>query len=193
MFFLALSIAALSSLISMIELGTRIVMDFGLTRKKGIAIIGGGTFILGLPSALNLTFFQNQDWVWGVGLLLSGFFFAITIIRYGVERFRLEMVDSADNDIRLGKIFNFFVSILIPIEFVMLISWWFSQVILKYDPKLWWHPLRTFSIGTCLMQWGALMVILLIFNKKITRSLLGASVALDTVNIEGSSKDNMNG
>jgi len=193
MFFLALSIAALSSLISMIELGTRIVMDFGLTRKKGIAIIGGGTFILGLPSALNLTFFQNQDWVWGVGLLLSGFFFAITIIRYGVERFRLEMVDSADNDIRLGKIFNFFVSILIPIEFVMLISWWFSQVILKYDPKLWWHPLRTFSIGTCLMQWGALIVILLIFNKKITRSLLGASVVLDTVNIEGSSKDNMNG
>ena len=179
LFFLALSIAALSSLISMIELGTRIMMDFGLTRRKGIVIVGSVSFLLGLPSALSLTFFQNQDWVWGVGLLLSGFFFAITIIRYGVEKFRLEMIDSPDNDIRLGRVFNFTISILIPVEFVMLISWWFAQVILKFDPHFWWHPFRPFSIGTCLLQWGVLIVILILLNRKITGALAGSHVSVE--------------
>ena len=177
LFFLALSIAAISSLISMIELGTRIMIDFGLSRKQGIAMVSTGSFLFGMPSALNITFFQNQDWVWGVGLLLSGLFFAVAIIRYGVTRFRLEMIDTPDNDMRLGRIFDFLIKVLIPVEFVMLITWWFSQVILKYDPKLWWHPLRTFSIGTCLAQWGALIAVLMIFNRRLTRAVLSRSTA----------------
>ena len=171
LFFLALSIAALSSLISMVELGTRITMDFGLTRRKGLLIVSSACFVFGLPSALDPTFFQNQDWVWGIGLLLSGLLFAVTIINYGVERFRLELVDSADNDIRLGKIFNFSIKVLIPIEFLAMIAWWFSQAITHYDPDLWWHPFRTFSVGTCIFQWGALIILLLALNRPIRRLL----------------------
>jgi NSS family neurotransmitter:Na+ symporter len=172
-FFLALSIAALSSLISMTELGTRIVMDFGLSRRKGIVIVGLACFCLGLPSALSPTFFQNQDWVWGIGLLLSGLFFAVTVIGYGVERFRLELVDSTDNDIRLGKAFNVVVRFLIPIEFVAMIAWWFTQAILSFDPERWWHPFRTFSVGTCIFQWGVLVVLLIVLNRPIRRLLFG--------------------
>lgn len=175
-FFLALSIAALSSLISMIELGTRIVMDFGFTRKKGILAVGCTCFLFGLPSALDLTFFQNQDWVWGVGLLLSGLLFTVTVVRYGVERFRLELVDSADNDIRLGRIFNAVIKYVIPIEFLMMITWWFTQAITRYDPEFWWHPFRTFSIGTCVFQWGALIILLLVLNGRIRGRLLSASI-----------------
>lgn len=170
-FFLALSIAALSSLIAMIELGTRIVMDFGLTRHKGIVIIGGGCFIFGLPSALNPSFFQNQDWVWSIGLLLSGLLFIVTVISYGVDRFRRELVDSPDNDIRLGKVFNIVIKFFIPIEFLAMITWWFTQAILEYDPELWWHPFRTFSVGTCIFQWGVLIALLLVFNRSIQRLL----------------------
>lgn len=172
-FFLALSVAALSSLISMIELGTRNIMDFGLSRKKSIVIIGSASFLFGLPSALNPGFFQNQDWVWGIGLILSGLLFAVTVIRYGVERFRIELIDSPDNDIRLGKIFDFAVRILIPAEFLAMIGWWFSQAILVYDPKLWWHPFRTFSVGTCIFQWSILIMILLIFQKRLNQLLFG--------------------
>jgi NSS family neurotransmitter:Na+ symporter len=170
-FFLALSIAALSSLISMIELGTRIVMDFGLTRHKGIAIIGGGCFVLGLPSALSPSFFQNQDWVWSIGLLLSGLFFTVTVMSYGVDRFRREMVDSPDNDLRLGKVFDIAVRFFIPIEFLAMITWWFTQAITTYDPQLWWHPFRTFSVGTCIFQWGVLIALLLVFKRPIRRIL----------------------
>ncbi|RKZ06906.1 sodium-dependent transporter, partial [bacterium] len=49
LFFLALSIAAISSLISMIELGTRIMIDFGLSRKQGIVIVSTGSFLFGMP------------------------------------------------------------------------------------------------------------------------------------------------
>jgi hypothetical protein len=68
-------------------------------------------------------------------------------------------------------VFNFAVKVLIPIEFLAMIGWWFTQAILVYDPRYWWHPLRTFSVGTCLMQWGALIVLLLLLNEPIKRLL----------------------
>jgi len=170
-FFLALSIAAISSLISMIELGTRNVMDFGLTRRKGIAVVGSAIFVLGLPSALSPEFFQNQDWVWSLGLLLSGLLFAVTVIRYGAERFRREMVCCADNDIRLGRWFNAVVVVLIPVEFTALIVWWFAQAILVYDPGRWWHPLRMYSVGSCVFQWGIVVALMLALRRPIERLL----------------------
>jgi len=71
LFFLALSFAAFSSLISMLELDTRILMDAGLSRKKAVGVVGSAGFLLGLPSAVSMGFFNNQDWVWSFGLSLS--------------------------------------------------------------------------------------------------------------------------
>jgi NSS family neurotransmitter:Na+ symporter len=172
-FFIALSLAALSSLISMIELGTMITMDFGMTRRRGILLVAAGCFLLGLPSALSPTFFQNQDWVWGIGLLLSGLLYAVTVIRYGAERFRREMIDSIDNDIRLGRAFNVVITFVIPIEFLAMIVWWFAQAISVYDPRLWWNPFRTFSVGTCIFQWGILIALLVVLSGRIQRILFG--------------------
>jgi NSS family neurotransmitter:Na+ symporter len=75
LFFMALVFAAWTSLVAMIELASRVLMDLGLSRGRAITIVGGAGVLFGIPSALNLGFFQNQDWVWGVGLMLSGFFF----------------------------------------------------------------------------------------------------------------------
>lgn len=186
-FFLALSVAALSSLISMVELGTRILMDFGLSRKRAVSLIAAGCFVLGIPSALDPLFFQNQDWVWSVGLLLSGLFFSVTIIRYGVEKFRKEIVEDSDSDIYLGKIFNFIVAFLIPVEFAAMLAWWFTQAATSYDPRFWWHPFRTFSVGTCLFQWGAVIAFFLLFNRPIKRLLF------ERKNAPGPLKDGGNG
>ncbi|MFQ5754056.1 MAG: sodium-dependent transporter, partial [bacterium] len=78
-FFLALSFAALSSLIAMIELATRICMDAGMPRKRAIVVVASTAFVLGIPSAVNMSFFENQDWAWGIGLMLSGFFIAFAV------------------------------------------------------------------------------------------------------------------
>ncbi|HSG29057.1 MAG TPA: sodium-dependent transporter [Candidatus Krumholzibacterium sp.] len=170
-FFLALSVAALSSLISMIELGTRNMMDFGMSRHRGIAVVAAGCFVFGLPSALDADFFQNQDWVWSVGLILSGLLFSLIVIDYGVDRFRRELVSSADNDIRLGRIFNVMVKFVLPAEFVAMTGWWFSQAVLVYDPDRWYHPFRTFSLGTCLFQWGLVILLMIAFQRPLNRML----------------------
>jgi len=159
-FFLALTAAALSSLIAMIELSTRIFMDAGLQRPKAILFVGSCGFLLGLPSAFSLNFLNNQDWVWGLGLILSGIFVAFAAIKYGVDKFRTELVNSAGNDIAAGTWFNFIVKILIPIEFVALLGWWFWQTIAG-DPEGWWAPFKTYSLGTVLLQWVIALVILI--------------------------------
>lgn len=95
LFFLGLSFAAFSSLISMIELASRVFVDLGLPRPKAVGAVCSVGFLLGLPSAVNLSFFSNQDFVWGVALMISGAFVATAVLRYGARRFRTEVVDAS--------------------------------------------------------------------------------------------------
>ncbi len=166
-FFLALSTAALSSLIAMIELSTRIFMDAGLERRKAILFVASFSFLLGLPSAMSIEFFGNQDWVWGLGLIVSGMFFTFAALQYGVEKMRTQLINNGIADISAGRWFNFMVAVLIPIEFISLISWWSFQAITSYDPEGWWNPFRTFSLGTCIFQWAMAMAIFMFFNNRL--------------------------
>lgn len=169
-FFLALTIAAVSSLIAMLELAARTLMDFGWTRKKATFFVWLAGFILGAPSAVNLTFFQNQDWVWGVGLLVSGFFVAFAARKAGLSHFRENFVNTQGNDFRVGAWYDFVIAYLIPLEFVVLIMWWFYQAITVYHPNSWWNPIEPFSVGTCVLQWGVVILVFVIFNKKLYRN-----------------------
>ncbi|KAA3610628.1 MAG: sodium-dependent transporter [Calditrichaeota bacterium] len=168
-FFLALTIAAVSSLIAMLELAVRTLIDLGWTRKKATFFAWAAGFILGAPSAINLTFFQNQDWVWGVGLLVSGFFVAFAARKAGISQFRKKFVNTEGNDLHVGKWYDFIVAYLIPIEFAVLIVWWFYQAITSYHPDSWWDPLQPFSVGTCIAQWGGVILLFVIFNNKMYR------------------------
>ncbi len=144
-FFLALFFAAFTSLISMVELATRTMIDFGYERKKAIILIAILGFILGIPSALDIQFLVNQDWVWGVGLILSGAFISFSIIRYGVNKFRTEVINGYGSDIKIGRWYNFVIGILVPIQVVILISWWLISSI-GWDPE-WWNPFRAENFG----------------------------------------------
>lgn len=165
MFFLALSFAALSSLISLVELTTRTFIDFGLKRKKAIVIVGLLGFIMGIPSALSMDFFTNQDWVWGVGLILSGAFIAFAINKYGADKFRRELINSENSDIKIGKWYTIFIKYLIPFQAILLLSWWLISSA-SWDPE-WWNPFHAENAGTCLLQWGIAIAIFIYFNKKV--------------------------
>ena len=169
-FFLALFFAAVSSLISMIELATRTVIDFGVRRKKAVFIVGGMGLILGIPSALNMDFFVNQDWVWGVGLILSGAFIAFAVIRFGVDKFRTTIINSNGSDLQVGKWYNFVIKYIIPIEAILLLSWWLISSV-SWDSE-WWNPFHTENAGTCFFQWGIVIILLLAFNKFIVKRTL---------------------
>ncbi len=168
LFFLALSFAAISSLISLIELTTRTFIDFGFSRKRAIIIVASMGFIFGVPSALNMDFFTNQDWVWGLGLILSGAFISFSIIKFGVDKFRVEIVNGFGSDVKIGKWYNFLVGVMIPLQTVVLLSWWLISST-GWDPE-WWNPFHAENAGTVLVQWLLVISFFIIFNKFIVKN-----------------------
>ncbi len=171
MFFLALSFAAISSLISLIELTTKTFIDFGFERKKAVIIVGTLGFLLGIPSALSIDFFTNQDWVWGVGLIISGAFIAFAILRYGVDKFRTDLINGDSSDIKIGKWYNFIIKYLIPFQAILLLSWWLISSV-SWDSE-WWNPFHVENAGTCIFQWSIVLFVFILLNKKFKNLLFG--------------------
>lgn len=174
LFFLGLSFAAFSSLIAMIELSTRILVDFGVARRQailGVCIVG---FTLGIPSAINLEFFANQDFVWGVALMISGAFIAFAVIRHGTSRFRTESIDNQPHDWNAGSLWDIAIRFVIPTLAVVLLGWWLYQAASVYSPDRWFDPLEPFSVMTCLMQWGIVLVLFILLNRQLARRTLGS-------------------
>ncbi|SKC48763.1 sodium-dependent transporter [Maledivibacter halophilus] len=162
LFFLTMAIAALSSLLPMIEVGVRNIMDMGLTRKKATILISAVGFLIGLPSAYKLQILDNQDFVWGVGLLVSGLFFAIALIKFGLEELRTKDINMPNTDFVVGKWWNVCI-MLFPVLFVIILGWWVYQSVIWY-PDSWWNPFETFSAGSIGLQF--ILVILFGFITK---------------------------
>ena len=172
-FFLALFFAAFTSLISMVELSTRTLIDFGLTRNRAIGIIAIVGFTLGIPSAIDVNFLVNQDWVWGVALILSGAFISFAIWRYGINKFRTEIINGFGSDIKIGKWYNFIIGILIPLQVVVLILWWLISSV-SWDPE-WWNPFHRENAGTAILQWIIVIGFFIGINKYLVNKTLRKS------------------
>jgi NSS family neurotransmitter:Na+ symporter len=169
LFFVTLCFAALSSLIAMVELATRLFMDTGFSRKRAVLLVGAAGFLLGLPSALNVRILDNQDWTWGLGLLISGFFFAFAALKYGRRKFRFSLVNGAGTRFPVGRWFEILVAWVIPVEFVVVLSWWLWRSATTFDSAGWWNPFRVTSVATCLAQWGVLIAALLLLNRWLAK------------------------
>jgi NSS family neurotransmitter:Na+ symporter len=98
-FFLALSFAAMTSMISTVELCVRNFVDHGYNREKSVALTGAALFLFGIPSAIMWIklddegvafpeFLEVQDHIWGYGLMFSGLFIAFSIWKYGYLRWK---------------------------------------------------------------------------------------------------------
>ena len=164
LFFLALALAGISSFIAMFELAATNLMNFGIDRRRVALIVGVVAFLFGIPSALSIEFLDNQDWVWGVGLLISGLLTALAILKYGVHRAREQINETSD--LRVGEWWSWCMR-LIPVVFVIIFGWWLYQSVQFHDD--WWNPLETFSTGTLLLQWGVLFVFVFALNRFFAR------------------------
>jgi len=106
MFFLALSFAALTSMISTVELCVRNFVDHGIERPQAVGFTTIAIFFFGLPSAMLWIrmdpgtgvafpqFLEVQDHIWGYGLMFSGLFIAYSIWKYGWNRYRVWQDDN---------------------------------------------------------------------------------------------------
>ncbi|MFV1988121.1 MAG: sodium-dependent transporter, partial [Gemmatimonadota bacterium] len=164
LFFLALVFAAWSSLIAMIELATRVLTDAGADRKKAILTVGALGFGLGLPSAIWIEVFRNQDWVWGVGLMVSGLFFAVMVMRHGVDRFRTTLVNSAGSDITIGRWWNVAIR-LVAVQAVVITIWWLWQAVDLDDLGATFTLFSQFNVGTVLIQWAIALAAFIGLNR----------------------------
>jgi len=173
-FFLALSIAAFTSFLPMIELLQRNLGDLGLTRKRAIFLVLIIFVIFGFPSAWSLDFFTNQDWVWGLGLILSGLFIAFGVAIYGVKEFKSELIDT-DSDMRISNLlFRLGIWLILPLG-IFLIIWWMSQ---GYSTNPWfdaqgkWNLMDAYSNASIVTQWGLVLLIAVLLNTFIYKKFV---------------------
>ncbi|MEX2530426.1 MAG: sodium-dependent transporter [Gemmatimonadota bacterium] len=178
LFFLALALAGVSSLIAMFELATTNLINFGVGRKKAATWVGIACFFFGIPSAVSITFLDNQDFVWGVALLISGLLTAVAIMKYGVERARTEINETSD--INVGKWFSVMIRV-VPLVFVIIFGWWVYQSVVDY-PDTWWNPFETFSAGTMVVQWAILFVIVYALNDRMARNVAAGPMTTTPTN-----------
>ncbi|HCC70879.1 MAG TPA: sodium-dependent transporter [Bacteroidales bacterium] len=165
LFFLGLTFAGFSSLIAQLELPTRVLIDTGMKRNRAIAVIVILVFLFGIPSARNLDFLSNQDFVWGVALMISGALIAFLIVKQGTQKVRMEINQTA-KDRKIGNWWVYVISGFIPVAATILLFWWLLQ---SFVPGEWYNPFRPFSFMSCIFQWSIVLLILLIFNKRIAR------------------------
>lgn len=173
LFFLGLSFAAFSSLIAMIELATRVFADLGLRRARAALFVSVIGFLLGLPSAVNLEFLGNQDFVWGVALMISGALVAFAVTRYGAERFRREVVDALPGDWTAGRTWERLIGMAVPLQAIALLVWWLYLSASTYAPETWYNPIEPYSVMTCLVQWGVIALLLVLSNRYLARRTIG--------------------
>lgn len=166
-FFLAFFLAAFSSLLPMIELFIKNLVDLGLARKSAATRAAMFTIVFGFPSAWYLDFFNNQDWVWGIGLIVSGLFFVVAAIKSGLLTFKKNFIDK-DSDFkvpdlyfRATMVFNIFLGL-------MLIYWWMSQGYSDYpwfDANGRWNLVDVYSNASIITQWALALLLGIVINK----------------------------
>lgn len=166
-FFGAFAMAAFSSILPMMQLIIRNLTDYEIPKKKAALIAGAACFIVGFPSAWSLAIFENQDWVWGVGLLVSGIFISFLVIKYGPNKFKRDFIDE-NSDFIVSKKYFSVMMYTICFAGLFLVYWWMGQGYSDYpwfDENGNWNVFDRYSNASIVTQWGIAMLIAIIFNK----------------------------
>jgi NSS family neurotransmitter:Na+ symporter len=164
-FFFGLAVAGFTSLVAQLELQVRVLIDIGWQRRNAIFLIVTVAFLCGLPSALNVDFLSNQDFVWGVALMLSGGLVAFAVVRFGAERLRNVEILASGKDLRLGAWWDAIMKFFVPCAATVLLVWWLSLSATVYAPDDWYDPFNPSSVMTCLAQWGVAAAAFLALNR----------------------------
>ena len=153
----------------MIALTTKIFVDMGVNKGLAAWSVGIVGFLIGIPSSLNLDFLANQDFVWGLALMISGAIIAITVIKYGLPLFRTTLINTGADDLRLGRWWDVVIGVLVPVQVVILISWWIWRSATEFAPETWYDPFDPYSVATVVAQIGLLVMLLLVFNRQLAK------------------------
>jgi len=152
----------------MLELLLKMLDDLGFNRRNCVIVGAIICMIFGLPSALSLEFLQNQDWVWGLGLIISGLFIIFAVLKHGINAYREKYID-ADSDFKVNPMY-FMITMLVNIPLgIFLIFWWMS---LGYGgEETWftksgaWNVMGTYSNASIITQWVVVILLGILLNR----------------------------
>ncbi|CAH3171060.1 unnamed protein product [Porites lobata] len=163
LFFLCLALAGVSSLIAVLELPVLTLEEMRIPRKFALPLVSVGMFCLGIPSALNLDFLVNQDFVWAFGQVLAGVVTISLPIRYGASKFRNEIVNQFGlEDWKLPKIWVYVINFVDPtVAIALLVSFVIDTV---KDEKTKWYEFGRESLMSCLVEWFVVLILLVLAN-----------------------------
>jgi NSS family neurotransmitter:Na+ symporter len=173
LFFLALFVAAFSSLLPMIELFLQNVADLNISKSKTLTVVIVCFVVFGFPSAWSLDFFSNQDWVWGVGLIVNGLFILIGVGMNNPVKFKSSTIDVGSDMIFPSSFFKFAIYTNIAMG-LFLIYWWLSQ---DYSASWFnkygqWDLFGVYSNASTVTQWGIVIIIGLLLNNYLYRKFV---------------------
>lgn len=96
--------------------------------------------------------------------MVSGFLFAFAARRFGVEKLRTEVVNAEGCDLRIGRWWSFLISVVVPVEAVLLMLWWLWEA-KGWDPEGWLNPFGAATVGTVLVQFAVALVGLILLDR----------------------------
>ena len=168
LFFLALLAASVSSIIAMYAIVYQPFADAKWGKAKTAVLMLVVTCIIGIPSCWNQTFFNNQDFVVGMGMVIGAFFSCVAVFKFGAEKLRTKFVNHKYSSMSVGKHFNIALLVIVPALTIIMFVWW-CVLSIGWNPD-WYNPLGTYSLGTLIFQLGGMGVVFAIFNNKIAKS-----------------------
>ncbi|THD25303.1 Sodium-and chloride-dependent GABA transporter ine [Fasciola hepatica] len=162
LFFLCLLVAGLSSLLPNIQVVVISLKELGVPHRIAVSAALICIAAAGIPSALKLEILENQDNTWGYALIISGLLLTSVVLIYGPLRFRRVLInDFGTDDWKIPLIWVFIISILVPIEGIVLLAWWILDYV-REDPT--WYILTLQSLTSTLLEWAVVIIVLVIAN-----------------------------
>jgi len=124
LFFLLLSIAALTSTISLLEVPVSYFVDEKKwNRKKTAVVVGAVTLVLGIPSALSPNkFLSTMNFIWGnLALSIGALFIAVFVGYVWKTRSALKEISEGSEKFRLAPLWVFSIKYITPIAILLIL------------------------------------------------------------------------
>jgi NSS family neurotransmitter:Na+ symporter len=140
LFFFLLSVAALTSTVSLLEVVTAYFVDeLEWPRSKAVWVVGGATLVVGIPSALDMAgvdalsslslfgqagFFAVMDFIWGnLSLAFGSLMLCLFgIFVWGLQRASAEIESTSALFPKIGGVWRFFVRWVCPLSIAVILA-----------------------------------------------------------------------
>lgn len=122
-FFILLAVAAVTSLISIVEVPAAYFIDeMKMSRKKAVTIAGGGAFLVGIPAALSIQFLGLMDTIFGQYSLIIGSLGVAIFVgwKWGAAKVNAEIAKGNER-YRGQAVYSFFIRFITPIAVTSLL------------------------------------------------------------------------